>query len=237
MKKRWFGIVPVLILSVLSVLIYNGTIQMNRPSPEAFPVRGADVSHYQGNVDWTKLQKQGVMFAYIKATEGSSYKDSAFQANWEGAPLAGIRGGAYHFFSFESPGLNQAENFIGTVSAVGNMLPPAVDVEPYGQYKTVRDIAGAASELRNWLDAVEAEYGMHPVIYTTESFYRGMIAAEFPDYDIWIRSVFRAPSKSVRWKFWQYSDRVRLDGYDGEERFIDMNAFRGTIEEFEKYGK
>nr|HPZ53078.1 lysozyme [Clostridia bacterium] len=34
------------------------------------------------------------------------------------------------------------------------------------------------------------------------------------------------------WTFWQYSDRGRLNGYDGVERFIDLNVFNGTREEF-----
>gem|GEM_PF-6966432 len=33
---------------------------------------------------------------------------------------------------------------------------------------------------------------------------------------------------SRNWSFRQYSNRDRLDGYVGEERYIDMNAFRGS---------
>lgn len=237
MRKRIYGIVPILIIAVFAGLIYNGVIPLNRPSSQAFPVRGVDVSHYQGTIDWNELQSQGLMFAYIKATEGSSYIDSAFQTNWENAGHSGLRAGAYHFFSFESSGLNQAASFIRTVSRVDNMLPPAIDIEPYGQYKTIKDNAEALSEIREWLNAIEAEYDLRPVIYTTEAFYRDRIADEFPEYDIWIRSVYRQPSDSVGWTFWQYSDRSRLNGYEGEERFIDMNAFRGSVEDFKMYGR
>ena len=237
MKKAIFGTISILFLVVIAILIYNGVIQLNRPSEDVFPVRGVDVSHYQGNVDWNQLQTQGVMFAYIKATEGSSYQDSAFQTNWAKVDLTELRAGAYHFFSFESSGLNQAENYINVVSVIDNMLPPAIDVEPYGKYKTIKDNADVVCEIKDWLNAVEAEFGMRPVIYTTEAFYSECIASEFPDYDIWIRSVYKQPSKSVQWTFWQYSNRVRLNGYDGEERFIDMNTFHGTTEEFEKYGR
>lgn len=237
MKKAIFGIIPILILAVIIILIYNGVIQLNRPSAEIFPVRGVDVSHYQGNVNWNQLQAQGVMFAYIKATEGSSYQDSAFQTNWANVNLTEIRAGAYHFFSFESSGLDQAENYINVVTVIDDMLPPVIDVEPYGKYKTLKDNADVVCEIKDWLNAVEAKFGMKPVIYTTEAFYAECIASEFPDHDIWIRSVYKQPSKSVQWTFWQYSSRVRLNGYDGEERFIDMNTFHGTTEEFEKYGR
>lgn len=44
----------------------------------------------------------------------------------------GLRVGAYHFFSYDSSGATQADNFIATVSKITNMLPPVVDVEFYG---------------------------------------------------------------------------------------------------------
>ena len=37
------------------------------------------------------------------------------------------------------------------------------------------------------------------------------------------------------WTFWQYSNRYRLDGYNGREKFIDMNVFAGTEEDFLTY--
>ena len=237
MKKWKYGMIPILLLAAVAILIYTGTIQLNRPPEDVFPVRGVDVSHYQGNIDWNQLQEQGIMFAYIKATEGSSYTDSAFQTNWRNVKETKLRAGAYHFFSFESSGLKQAEHFIHTVSAVDGMLPSVLDVEPYGEYKTIKGDEKAVCEIGDWLRTVEAEYGLRPVIYTTEAFYMDCIGDAFPDYDIWIRSVYKSPSKAVHWTFWQYSSRVRLKGYDGEERFIDMNTFHGTAEEFGQYGR
>lgn len=72
---------------------------------------GVDVSTYQGDVDWPALRAQGVDFAFIKATEGSSLQDRQFSANWENAQAAGVRVGAYHFFSYDSPGETQADQF------------------------------------------------------------------------------------------------------------------------------
>lgn len=74
MKKAILGMIPILILVLIAPLIYNGVIQLNRPSADAFPVRGVDVFHYQGNIDWNQLQAQGVLFAYIKATEAFYYE-------------------------------------------------------------------------------------------------------------------------------------------------------------------
>ena len=93
---------------------------------------GIDVSYHQGDIDWETLSRQGIDFAFIKATEGSGYADTYFRNNYKNAADTDIRIGAYHFFSFDSPGKTQAENFIRTVPVTDDMLPPVIDLEYYG---------------------------------------------------------------------------------------------------------
>ncbi len=45
----------------------------------------------------------GLRFAYVKATEGGDWTDPRFEKNWREARRAGLRVGAYHFFSFCRP--------------------------------------------------------------------------------------------------------------------------------------
>jgi lysozyme len=49
--------------------------------------------------------------------------------------------------------------------------------------------------------------------------------------------VYWTPSTDREWTFWQFTDKAKLDGYEGDEPCIDVNVFCGTEEEFEKYGK
>ena len=228
-----FSVLAVICITA-AALLYFGIIQLNHPQKE-YPIRGVDVSEYQGDIDWSVLATRDIDFAFIKATEGSSYTDEHFSENWENAAKTDLRIGAYHFFSLESLGKSQAEHFCDTVQTVDNMLPPVVDVEPYGTYNdiTEKDI----SELKNWLTVTEENYGVKPMIYTTSKWYNKQIKDSFPDYDIWIRSVYSKPDKNVNWTFWQYSDRTQLDGYDGQEKYIDMNVFCGSAEEFLDYPK
>ncbi|GAB3945970.1 hypothetical protein GCM10027614_38610 [Micromonospora vulcania] len=51
---------------------------------------GIDVSHYQGTINWTSVRNAGIQFAFIKATEGTSVKDSAFNANYVNSYNAGV---------------------------------------------------------------------------------------------------------------------------------------------------
>ncbi len=218
----------------IALLLHLGILQFNDPSKEKYPVRGVDVSEYQGEIDWPLLSKQGISFAFIKATEGSQYVDPRFVYNWEHAAGTGLKLGAYHFFSFDSPGSTQAENFLSTVNRLEGMLPPVVDIEMYGQYKRTPKLADEVwTELTAMLNALEAEYGAKPILYATQAAYDLYLDERYEDYPLWIRSVYTYPAVKD-WTFWQYSDRMVLKGYSGVERHIDMNLYDGTKEAFER---
>lgn len=138
LKKKYI-ISACLLLLLISAgyiyAVYNGYILLNNPSRLRYPIRGVDVSHYQGTIDWQILSRENLRFAYIKATEGSSHTDSQFIRNWEQVQQTKLAAGAYHFFSFDSPGATQAENFIRCVNAYPGMLPPVIDVEYYADKK------------------------------------------------------------------------------------------------------
>ena len=225
------------VMLIAACSLYFGLIHINNPELNGFTVKGVDVSSYQGNIDWPLLASRDIDFAYIKATEGSSSQDRCFSQNWQEASKTGIRIGAYHFFSFESAGQTQAQNFIDTVDPVDNMLPPVIDVEYYGSFTSedTIDVGEVRKELRTMVDILTEEYGMKPVIYVSESSYKTIVKGSFEDCGLWYRSVYSKVPSDVNWVFWQYSNRHRLKGYDGKEAYIDMNVFAGNKEEFIKY--
>ncbi len=231
----------VLLVGMIGVgaLFYFGVLHLNNPSAKQYPIRGVDVSAYQGEIDWQILSQQGISFAFIKATEGSKYVDPRFSYNWEQAGKTDLRVGAYHFFSFDSAAQTQAANFIQTVPPMPGMLPPVIDVELYGEKKsTPPDRETVLPELKLMLAQLEEAYGVKPIIYATMTAYQLYLADNLAEYDIWIRDILCKPklSDGRGWRFWQYTDRARLKGYQGEERYIDMNIFSGTESEFAAYG-
>lgn len=233
----WLLAAAVLVMSAAAgvVLIEKGLLWFNMPSKNLYPVRGVDVSHYQGEIDWETIRGQEIDFAFLKATEGSGTVDETFADNWKNARAAGLAVGAYHFFSFDSSGETQTANFLKTVPAAANAMPPVIDLEYYDSEgsqaaETVR------RELRVMLDALKTRYGKTPIIYTTQNFWEKYLRDTDFEYTLWIRSVYSSPSSklSPQWSFWQYNSRGVLEGYHGVETKIDLNAYRGTREEFEK---
>lgn len=237
-NKRILLLALLLLIPVFSTLIWNGTILLNNPSHSRYPVRGVDVSRYQGQIDWELLASNDISFAYIKATEGSSYVDSCFSYNYEEARQTSLRVGAYHFFSYDSEGQTQAAHYIDVVEKTDDMLPPMIDLEFYGdKEQNPPEQDQVRQELTVMLDRLEEYYGMKPIIYATEKSYKLYLADAFQEYDIWIRNVITSPRLSDRreWTFWQYTDRGKLEGYQGDEKYIDMNIFHGSREDFLKY--
>lgn len=218
----------------VSAAYVNGIVIPNQVYARHYEVIGVDVSSYQGDIDWPTLAAQDIQFAFIKATEGSSYADEKFDDNWQNAAQTDLAVGAYHFFSYDSAGSTQADNFIAHVPVREDSLPPVVDVEFYGdKERNLPEKENVSPELHALLDQLEAYYGQKPIIYATEKSYVLYIWDEFDDYDIWIRNVV-TDTNLEHWNFWQYTDKMKLNGYDGQEQFIDMNVFSGTAEEWKE---
>lgn len=238
--KKWIVATSVLLAVVLAgigSLYYLGILQFNYPDRNDYPLRGVDVSVYQGEIDWPLLVSQDVSFAFIKATEGSSLVDRNFANNWQGAVDAGLPVGAYHFFSYDSPGDTQADLFIQTVPVREGTLPPVVDLEFYAdKEKNPPPREHVAPELDRLLARMEETYGQKPIIYATMKSYDLYLRGAYAEYPIWIREVVNSPrlSDGRDWTFWQYSNRGRLDGYSGEEPYIDLNVFFGSREDLER---
>src|SRR2546423_11084013 len=119
-------------------LCFFGIWIPNAPSRSQYPVRGIDVSHHQGKIDWSGVKASGIQFAYIKATEGADFTDATFAENWTNSNAAGIVRGAYHFFTLGISGQSQAAHFLATVPADAGALPPAIDLEFSGYNKKRR---------------------------------------------------------------------------------------------------
>lgn len=195
-----------------------------------FEIHGIDVSRYQSDIDWKLVADQEITFAFVKASEGETISDNFFCKNWVEMKDAGIRRGAYHFFRPTTSVLTQAQNFMDNVLLDTGDLPPVLDVEVMDGVST-EDLV---KRVRTWLEIIEAEYQIRPIIYTNLKFYNKHLADFLPEYPVWIAryNVYFEPmlTNELDWHFWQYGNRGRLDGITGD---VDFNVFRGSLEELD----
>jgi lysozyme len=195
--------------------------------PQVMELQGIDVSHYQKEIDWdTVVAKQNLDFAFVKATEGHDYRDSLFCRNWENLRRLGIRRGAYHFFRAYGCGDEQAQNFLQFVEMVPGDLAPVLDIERTDGIEPEIMI----QEARIWLDLVESNLGIRPIIYTSQFFYETYLAGHFDHYPLWIaRYSDEMPllMTGKKWSIWQYTNEGCLDGIPKK---VDLNVFPGSLE-------
>jgi lysozyme len=203
--------------------MYAGIVWPNNLLVSNYRVHGLDVSNHQKQIDWRSVAQTGeYTFVFIKATEGTTYKDAYFQANWRGAKTYGLLRGAYHFYIEYLSGAEQANNFISVVPKESGMLPPVLDLEVTGQDRTTM-----IREIKIFLDRLEQHYRMKPIIYTDSDRYVEYVKDNFEGYKIWMNATLLPIQWSGvnTWTFWQYCSRGRVSGIT---EFVDFNVFSGN---------
>ena len=201
--------------------------------PSGFQVHGIDMSHYQGTIEWNKLAqaRQGlfpIRFIFMKASEGGDYSDRTFTANFDSAKVYGFIRGAYHFYNPKTDANKQADFFIQNVHLQAGDLPPVLDIE-----KKSRNIEKLQSDLKIWLQKVEAHYGVKPIIYASYKYKKKYLNDSiFNTYPYWIAHYY---VDSVRyegkWNFWQHTDVGTLPGIEEQ---VDLNVFNGNADELNR---
>jgi len=156
-------------------------------------VAGNDTSHYQHNprrspsLDWKAVAGDGVKFAFLKATEGSSYTDPYFKADWAATASNGIYRGAYHFARpSRGSAKSQADYFVSRIGPQRGRgtLPPVLDLEATGGLGPKALITWT----RTFLQEVQARTGRDPIIYVSPYFWIDHLAnsTAFHNYPLWV---------------------------------------------------
>jgi GH25 family lysozyme M1 (1,4-beta-N-acetylmuramidase) len=209
-------------------------LQLDAPgavTPNVTYPAGVDVSHYQGTITWTSVKSAGIQFAYIKATEGTTYKDPTFNTNYLNAYKAKVIRGAYHFARPDlSSGAAQATYFAsngGAWSADNLTLPGMLDLEGgcYG-----KSVSAMQSWILDFYNTYKSKTSRDVVIYTSPSWWNsctggwsGMYSRSPLNVANWTTAASPTiPSGFPYWTFWQYTDSGSVSGISGA---VDRDRF------------
>lgn len=194
---------------------------------------GFDVSQYQGIISWSDVdsiaQHSMLEFVFIRSTMGVDGKDKAFELNWRGARANHFIRGAYHYYRPDENSAEQAHNFIKHVRLSEGDLPPVLDIEELPKRQSVDSLIVG---LKRWMDIVEKEYKVQPILYSGEHYYSKNLKKWFPDHTIWIANYnFFVEEIKPEWHFWQFTEKGVVKGIDGK---VDVNIFNGNRAEMRK---
>jgi GH25 family lysozyme M1 (1,4-beta-N-acetylmuramidase) len=201
---------------------------------------GIDVSHWQGTINWNMVADAGVAFVFMKATEGTTFRDGQFTRNWSEARRVGLFRGAYHFAqpgrspTIAQSAINQANYFINNVN------PGYWDLWCVLDFETTNGLARA--ELRTWIQAFvnrvkQRMSGYPPIIYTSPNMWINILGNP-PNMGCplwlahWTTGYPTVPGawSDWHWTFWQFSNGTvpvigRVPGISGP---VDQDTFLGT---------
>ncbi len=203
--------------------------------PAATGITGIDIASYQhpngAAINWNQVRGAGHAFAYVKATEGTTYTNPYFAGDWSGAGGVGLLRGAYHYARPKLPlstAVDQARYFVSrTGSMTGhNDLPPMLDLEDTASGLRAGDIVNWS---RTWLAEVERLTGRRPIVYTGRWYWQGYLASStgLHDYRLWMSDYNNKPAPTATipgwsWTIWQYSSTGSVPGIVGN---VDLNRY------------
>ncbi len=167
---------------------------------------GVDVSRYESQYDWNASPAQ---FGIIKATEGTTFRDSSFARHWREMGKKGIVRGAYHFAHPRNNPIAEAEYFLAMVNSqpakAGDLL--VLDLETTDG----RSVAEVNAWAKKWLSYVKAKTGVTPMIYSRWNF-ANKYGKGLAQYPLWVAHYSKAKgaiTPPADWKSWaihQYTE-------------------------------
>ena len=196
---------------------------------------GIDVSFYNEDIDWPTVRAQGVDFAIIRVggrgwTSGVLYDDTRTQEYLRGARAAGLRVGVYFYSTaintYEA--VEEASVAVSKLNGISLDFPIFIDMEFSGQYPYGRSDNLSPSERANIAIAfceTVSNAGYRAGVYSGQNFFKySMDYGAVSRYYIWLASYTsndRLPNFSNRYDMWQFSDRGRMEGINGN---VDMDV-------------
>lgn len=206
----------------------NGILKYRDSKRES--ITGADLSKYNGAVDFAKLKEGGIKFVMLRLGSrgygtGKITLDEKFVEYAQNAQVNGLQIGAYFYSQAvnETEAVEEANYIVGAVSGFNVKYPIAIDIERVtGDEARTDKLTNKerTAVVKSFCDTVKG-YGYKPIIYaTTEMLIGGLNLEELTDYDVWLADE-KSPTKyPYRFSMWQYNKKGRIDGITGD---IDLD--------------
>ena len=195
------------------------------------PVRGIDVSEYQGEIDWQAVADSGVEFAMIRVgwrgySGGTINADVRYRENIEGAQAAGLQVGAY-FFSQAVSEFEAAQEAVFTADLLKGYtleLPVFYDWEVIGTEAARTDgmsadeVTACCLEFCRLLSSAGMETGVYTYIPAVYHKYR---LDDLAGMTLWMGDPGTWPEFYYEHQIWQYSVTGVVPGIEG---YVDLDV-------------
>lgn len=181
-------------------------------------VKGIDVSHWQGTIDWKKVKEDGVKFAILKAggSDNGFYTDGMYSRNYEACKDNHIPVGIYYFLrdKFYINPLAEAAHIIELIRSKTFELPVFIDFEPSIVYSKAENTK-ALNHIICALDLMDVTPAVGIYASDISGFQNSMNLYGLTPCVKWVARYGKQPSCVTDWQIWQMSGSGTCPGING----------------------
>lgn len=193
---------------------------VNDNTYEKGTLKGIDVSHWQGNINWREVKNDGIEFAFIRIGRSPQVLDERYQENIREANTVGMPVGVYYYSKAQSvnEAIQDAQFVIKNITGYKISYPVAIDIEDSSQEHLSKSQLGAIAKA--FCDEVRAA-GYTPMLYANENWCRNYIDMDqVKNVEKWIARYNYLCSTDLPRNIWQCTSKGRVAGISGN---VDIN--------------
>ena len=193
---------------------------------------GIDVSNWQGYIDYKKVKESGIDIVYIKASEGTTFKDPYFEYNYENAKANGLKVGFYHFLTATNieQAKKQAQFFSSVISGKIPDCKLAMDFEQFDASISNQEINQISETfLQTLKELTKKEVIIYSNLYDSQRVFSYELAQSYPLWLAYYGDYNNLEGVNSNWSVWdgvQYTSRGIVSGIEG---YVDKNKFTQNI--------
>jgi GH25 family lysozyme M1 (1,4-beta-N-acetylmuramidase) len=214
--------------ATISVAVDSGKQAKCNITVEKANIKGIDVSKWQGNIDWSKVKNDGIEFAMIRSSYGTSSLDPKYEINYKGAKDNGIAVGVYHYSyaTTVATAKKEVDFLIKTLEGKQFEYPICLDLEDKAQIDLDKKILADIALV--YFDAL-TEAGYYPMLYSSKGWFTGKLYDSSLDvFDRWVAQWSSKLTYTGEVGMWQYSATGSVSGISGnvdlDISFIDYES-------------
>ena len=220
----------VLIFTIVVMLNLSSTYSMTPVSNLVY--EGIDVSNWQRYINYSQVKASGIEVVYIKASEGTTYKDPYFETNYQNAKANGLKVGFYHFLTARNTqqARAQAQFFASVISGKSPDCKLAMD---YEQFYEGHSIAEINQITQAFMERLQELTGKEVIVYSNLNDARNVFNSEISSrYPLWLAywgDYNNLQNISSNWQIFegvQYTNKGVVPGING---YVDRNRFTQNI--------
>ena len=224
----------VLVLTLLLSGNLGGVWEYHHPrayaatKEEDIRLKGIDVSHHQGEIDWKAVKEDGIDFAIIRCGYGQDIPgqdDKYWKENADGCTKNNIPFGVYIYSYAKTPekAVGEAKHVLRLIKGYTLQYPIYLDIED----ASLSGLTASqhAANAKAFVETIE-EAGYEAGIYSGYNWHTGYLTdPAFDQWDRWVARYNTYCGYNKDYNMWQYSSKGSVKGING---YVDMDYLIGT---------